>query len=275
MKIDPGFLNHWKTERLLDQLGSAGVVAVLRLWGSAQIRRKFSGLDFTPKRLAMETKWKGDPDELFAVLTDRDAPWLDADPDGTFTIHGFDEHQRQVVRLWSLNPEGRGSSKPSPSSSPSSYPISEPNGNHMVPMGLAEESDLDGYEAIPTGNKPRLLDLERKVQGLRKEWRLPFIYTEQQALLGSARCLDALSEEGWLTLRDYLYAKIPQGVPSWQPRQRLKFLETCSDVAAHADTWKRHQSDRSAAPIRLVPPPEQSDEDKEALNEFLSKRSKP
>lgn len=136
MKLDPGFLNHWKTERLMDHLGADGVVAVLRLWGSAQIRRVYSGLHFTPKRLAMETKWRGDADLLFAVLTDPDAPWLDREDDGTFTIHGFAEHQHQVVKLWENGRKGgrpkNVSRKTSTSPSSSSFPICEPIENHMV-----------------------------------------------------------------------------------------------------------------------------------------------
>ena len=134
MKLDPGFLNHWKTERLMDQLGADGVVAVLRLWGSAQIRRQFSGLPLSPKRLAMELKWRGDEQRLFEVLTDPDAPWLDRETDGTFTVHGFEEHQHQVVKLWENGKKGGRPPKPKPSSSPSSssYPICEPNENHMV-----------------------------------------------------------------------------------------------------------------------------------------------
>lgn len=140
MKLDPGFLNHWKTERLMDQLGPEGVVAVLRLWGSAQIRRVFSGLPFTPKRLAMEVKWKGDEERLFSVLTDPDAPWLDQEPGGTFTIHGFAEYQHQVVKLWENGKKGgrpkKTTAKTSPSSSSSSSssssPICEPNENQMV-----------------------------------------------------------------------------------------------------------------------------------------------
>lgn len=143
MKLDPGFTNHWKTERLIDQLGAEAVIAVLRLWGTAQIRRKFSGLELSPKRLAMETKWKGDADKLFSTLTDPDAPWIDPEPDGTFTLHGFEEHQHQVVKLWENGKKGGRPKKVSPSpsskdsssstsSSSSSSPICEPNGNQMV-----------------------------------------------------------------------------------------------------------------------------------------------
>ena len=106
MKLDPGFISHWKTERLIADLGAEGVVVVLRMWGNAQIRREFTGLKLTPRRLAMETKWKGDENHLFSVLTDPDAPWLDKDDDGTFSIHGFSEHQHQVVKLWANGAKG-------------------------------------------------------------------------------------------------------------------------------------------------------------------------
>lgn len=136
------------------------------------------------------------------------------------------------------------------------------------PSGAAE-SGADGYERIPTGNQPAFLALETKVQGLKSEWRLPFTYAEQTALLGCGRCLEALTPDDWQTIREYLHARIPEGVPAWQPRQRLKFLETCADVASHAINWKRKQSDRKPAPAVKVRPPEQTPEDKAALAEFL------
>jgi hypothetical protein len=145
MKLDPGFITHWKTERLMDELGADGVVALLRLWGRAQIRREWKGLKLTPKRLKMETKWKGDENHLFSIFTDPDAPWLDTALDGTYSIHDFEEHQKQVIHLWNAGGKGGRPRKVSldsskeeenpekkEDSSSSSYPISEPNGNHMV-----------------------------------------------------------------------------------------------------------------------------------------------
>jgi hypothetical protein len=150
MKLDPGFTSHWKTERLIDELGADGVLALLRLWGKCQINREWKGLKLTPKRLAMETKWKGDENHLFRVFSDPDAAWIDMDEDGTFSLHGFEEHQKQVIHLWDAGKKGgrpkkvspAPSSKDSSSSSSSStysssYPICEPNGNHMVSMPLS------------------------------------------------------------------------------------------------------------------------------------------
>jgi hypothetical protein len=142
MKIDPGFATHWKTERLIEQLGADGIVVLLRIWGQAQIRREWQGLKWTPKRLAMETKWKADENHLWRVLTDPDAPWLDVAEDGTVSIHDFEEHQKQVIHLWSAGGKGGRPKKvsPTPSSkneentspSSSSYPIGFSNENQMV-----------------------------------------------------------------------------------------------------------------------------------------------
>ncbi|MCF7732107.1 MAG: hypothetical protein K9N23_10480 [Akkermansiaceae bacterium] len=152
MKLDPGFPNHWKTERLIADLGAEGVVAVLRLWGNAQIRREFSGLKFTPRRLAMETKWFGDENQLFDVLTDPDSPWLDPEEGGTWAIHGFAEHQHQVIKLWENGRKGGRPKKTSTSSSPSPSPICEPNGNQMVspPAPMGEE----GFPKTPADPPP-------------------------------------------------------------------------------------------------------------------------
>jgi len=157
-------MNHWKTENLIERLGPEGIVVILRLWGNAQIRREWRGLEMTPKRVAMETKWKGNENHLWDVLTDPDAPWLDVEDDGTVAIHDFDEHQKQVIHLWGAGGKGgrpkKGSPAPSPkeedsssSSSSSSYPICSTNENHMVfdpakqELPFASESFANAWES--------------------------------------------------------------------------------------------------------------------------------
>lgn len=147
MKLDPGFITHWKTERLVDQLGPEAIVVILKIWSRAQIKREWKGLEITSKRLALETKWKGDADHLFRVLTDEDAPWLDLEEDGTYSIHDFEDHQRQVIHLWAAGAKGgrpRKEKSPAPpkeidtssslssSSSPRCFSNGSSNGNHMV-----------------------------------------------------------------------------------------------------------------------------------------------
>ena len=267
MKLDPGFINHWKTERLISELGADGVVAILRLWGNAQIRREFSGLNFTPRRLAMETKWKGDENHLFSTLTDPEAPWLDPEDGGTWAIHGFSEHQHQVVKLWEHGKMGgrprkaspapsskdkdsspSSCSSPSSSSSSSSYPICEPSGNHMVPKsGEASAAKPELSEIMPTGAAADMLALQSRIQSIKPAWKLALTYEEQQSMMRNGACLASLEDADWQRIQRYLHARLPEGMPGWQPRSRGKFIETLPDVHDHACRWEEKNGDKPKA----------------------------
>ena len=146
--------------------------------------------------------------------------------------------------------EKQDSSSP-PSTLPSSPPSTERKGKERkgilppTPQGEASESEEDFYdENMPTGNAQSMLELEKRVRSLRSGWELPLAYSEQRQLAEAARCLSELTAAQWQTLKDYMHAKIPDGVPAWQPRMRSKFLENPSDVWAHAVNWKRKQEAR-------------------------------
>jgi hypothetical protein len=141
MKIEPSFCDHWKTKRLHKTCGAEAVLGLLRLWGQAKIKRQYTGLVLNPTRLAAVMEYCGDEDALWRVMTDPAAPWLDEEPDGTWALHGYGEHQAQIIRLWEIGRKGgRPAKDPAPSStnlintssSSSSSPICKPNGNHMV-----------------------------------------------------------------------------------------------------------------------------------------------
>jgi hypothetical protein len=141
MKIEPSFCDHWKTKRLHRICGAEAVLGLLRLWGQAKIRREYTGLVLNPTKLAAIMEYPGDESLLWATMTDPASPWLDGADDGTWSLHGYAEHQAQIIRLWEIGRKG-GRPKvatpslilPSPntSSSSSSSPICKPNGNHMV-----------------------------------------------------------------------------------------------------------------------------------------------
>jgi hypothetical protein len=141
MKIEPSFCDHWKTKRLHRICGAEAVLGLLRLWGQAKIKRQYTGLVLNPTKLAAVMEYPGDEALLWATMTDPAAPWLDGAEDGTWSLHGYAEHQAQIIRLWEIGRKG-GRPKaappslilPSPntSSSSSSSPICKPNGNHMV-----------------------------------------------------------------------------------------------------------------------------------------------
>jgi hypothetical protein len=142
MKIEPSFCDHWKTKRLHKTCGAEAVLGLLRLWGQAKIKRQYTGLVLNPTRLAAVMEYCGDEDALWRVMTDPAAAWLDEEPNGTWALHGYAEHQSQIIRLWEIGKKGGRPKSDSPpptpptsintSSSTSTSPISEPNGNHMV-----------------------------------------------------------------------------------------------------------------------------------------------
>jgi hypothetical protein len=106
VKLDANFITHWKTERLLEACGPTAVLGLLRLWGDAQNKRQWRGLTLNPRKLAAIMRHDGDADALWAAMTDKDSPWLDEEPEGTWAIHGFDEHNRQLLHLWEAGRKG-------------------------------------------------------------------------------------------------------------------------------------------------------------------------
>ena len=136
MKLDPGFATHWKTERLIDRCGPAAVVGLLRLWGDCQVRRRFTGLVMAPAKLAAMMRYEGDHTALWDAMTDVDAPWLDAEEGGTWAIHGFAEHNKQIMHLWEAGKRGgRPKSPPTPPSNTEDtiHTLTlTPFANHMV-----------------------------------------------------------------------------------------------------------------------------------------------
>jgi hypothetical protein len=124
-----------------------------------------------------------------------------------------------------------------------------------TPQGDVSESADDFYEEnMPTENAQSMLDLEKRVRSLRSGWELPLAYTEQKLLAAASRCLSELTAAQWQTIKDYMHAKIPQGVPAWQPRSRTKFLENPSDVWTHASAWRKKQ-EASRPPSNTIPMP--------------------
>jgi hypothetical protein len=106
MKLEATFPDHWKTKRLVRACGAEAVVGLLRLWGHAQTRREFSGLTLNPVKLAGMMDYSGDEKALWDAMTDPQAPWLDEEPEGTWAIHGFAEHNRQLIHLWGASVKG-------------------------------------------------------------------------------------------------------------------------------------------------------------------------
>lgn len=144
MKIEPGFVSHWKTERLLHACGPSAVLGLLRLWGDAQTRRCWTGLTLSPRKLASIMKWDGDADVLWTAMTDPDGPWLDPEPAGTWTLHGFEEHNRQLIHLWHARRKG-GAPSPIPPSHNNNTDRTglDPNEDHLKFICRSNDLHMD------------------------------------------------------------------------------------------------------------------------------------
>jgi hypothetical protein len=147
MKLDPGFPSHWKTERLIARCGVGAAFGLLRLWGTCQVSRRWSGLDLTPAKLAAVMRYEGDPAELWAAMTDSVGPWLDAEEGGTWTVHDFDHHQRQTIALWENGRKGGRPPKSPPAPSPNTNTLT--NTHTLTPLGSVSEPL--GFEPKPNG----------------------------------------------------------------------------------------------------------------------------
>lgn len=106
MKIEPTFADHWKTRRLHKACGPEAVLGLLRLWGQCQTRKQYTGLTLNPIKLAGIMAYEGDHDALWQAMTDPDAAWIDPEPEGTYAIHGYEKHNKQLIHLWEAGKRG-------------------------------------------------------------------------------------------------------------------------------------------------------------------------
>jgi hypothetical protein len=149
MKLDANFITHWKTERLLAQCGPTAVLGLLRLWGDAQNRKQWNGLTLNPRKLAAIMRHDGDADALWSAMTDKDAPWLDEEQGGTWAIHGFSDHNSQLVHCWQIGSKGG-----RPKSNTDHGKVGQgAYANHMVSSSPSTETDEDKETiSIPFAN---------------------------------------------------------------------------------------------------------------------------
>lgn len=117
----------------------------------------------------------------------------------------------------------------------------EKEGKERESLSPPEASASEYSDKMPTSAANRMQEFERRIQGLKPDWKTAFTYHEMELLRHNARALDSLSDEDWTTLRDYLWARIPRGEPDERPRFRSKLLEWLPDVVARALEWKRKQ----------------------------------
>ena len=164
MKIEPSFVSHWKTRILISKCGHAAALGLLSLWGHHKIKREYSGLKLNPTRLAAIMDYTGDKEKLWEAMTDPDAPWLDAEEGGTWELHGFAEHQKQIILLWNRG-KARSNGKftktaPSSGSSSGSSTSSSTSSSSVLGEYRANTGTSTGANTGANTGKNRSLDGE-------------------------------------------------------------------------------------------------------------------
>jgi hypothetical protein len=132
----------------------------------------------------------------------------------------------------------------------------------------------DPFERIPESNKPQFEEITRKIQAVKPEWKSALDYEESRDLLANAACLQSQEDSDWQALKDWLYAKLPEGDPTKKPGKRCWFIKSPAGYFEAALQWKRKQGTRTP-PRSPEPPPRQPEptaEDKAALAQFLNIR---
>lgn len=99
----------------------------------------------------------------------------------------------------------------------------------------------------PDSNSPVAIFF--RICELRPEWSASSVPSaaEGQALARNLAAIQSIEPATWDAMREYLAAKLPEGAAGWQPRQRLRFIESAGDVAAQAVAWK-HGAGAKARP---------------------------
>jgi uncharacterized protein YdaU (DUF1376 family) len=81
----------------------------------------------------------------------------------------------------------------------------------------------------------------KRINSLRPEWQLPAQWNAAEMHMlhgGSAAQICELTDSDWLDLTTYMAAKNLPPKDYWQPRSRLKFVETFSDVCGSLQRWR-------------------------------------
>ena len=94
----------------------------------------------------------------------------------------------------------------------------------------------------------------KRINSLRPEWQLPAQWnvSEMHALHGGAASqISELTDADWHDLTAYMATK---GLTKdfWQPRSRLKFVETFSDVCVSLQRWRAKEHHQSPSPHKGI-----------------------
>ena len=91
IRVDVGFLDHWKTETLISECGADSVLSLIRIWIFAAQNKPTGKLDgIKTTMIERVAKWRGEGGKLLNCLTD--LRFIEQDADGVWCLHDWAEH---------------------------------------------------------------------------------------------------------------------------------------------------------------------------------------
>lgn len=196
-----------------------------------------------------------------------------------FWFEGDDLH----VAFYPVNREAQvaagraGGSKGGRPKNPPRNPSENPPSDEAKPSPKPEEKIREGKndrereerEALSRGGSDGLI---QKIKGLRTGWQKPAVLTakEKPVFESNREVFACFDDSDWKLQREYLAARLPEGDPGWQPRSLIQYLESPTDVMAHAERWKGKQRPPlrvlTKEPAEASEPPLTPEERKELLS---------
>lgn len=97
MIIEPDFIHHPKTRRLIQRCGYKGVFGLIALWSYCQTR-KTDSFPADPELIEMVAEWDGEQGEFYEALVA--CRFIDEHVDNTVNMHGWAELHAKLFQRW-------------------------------------------------------------------------------------------------------------------------------------------------------------------------------
>jgi len=99
MIIETDFLDHWKTQLLVEKTGMLHApLFLLRLWGHCQARRKWQFQNLTTEGLAKLCHWTGDALQFKNILIE--CKFVHEKKEGILAVHDWEVSNAMLIRCW-------------------------------------------------------------------------------------------------------------------------------------------------------------------------------
>jgi len=148
MIVDPDFLDHWKTQMLIDTLDDpCAPLYVIRLWAHCHTRRGWV-FDIPEAGIKSICKFTGDAGALNQALIDCEFMHREG---RQVTMVGWDEHNASLIANWENGKKGGRPPKNKPKQNPTEthgLPMANPEQTHQEPIRY-DEIGLDTKDLSP------------------------------------------------------------------------------------------------------------------------------